>query len=144
VSVGVYFKKLRPDAQLPKYAHPDDSGADVCTTEEITIPPGELRMIPTGIAVQLPPGYEIQVRSKGGIASKKQCFVLNSPGTVDEGYRGEIMVIMQNVGKDEETFNKGDKVAQLVVAPYIQATFLEQAELTDTMRGAGGFGSTGK
>lgn len=144
MSVGVYFKKLKPEAKQPEYAHPGDSGADLFAAEDRELQPGDTVGIPTGIAIQLPPGYEAQVRTKSGIALKKSCQVLNSPGTIDNEYRGEIVVIMHNAGREVQGFQAGDKIAQLIVSPIVQASFLEQDELTETVRGAGGFGSTGK
>lgn len=144
MSVGVYFKKLKPEAKQPEYAHPGDSGADLFAAVDCEIAPRETFGISTGIAIQLPPGYEAQVRTKSGIALKRSCSVLNSPGTIDNEYRGEIVVIMHNHGSDTQGFAVGDKIAQLIVSPIVQASFLEQDELTDTVRGTGGFGSTGK
>lgn len=141
-TVEINFQKLHPDAQIPSYAHIGDAGADVYSVIEVTLQPSERAAIPTGLAVDIPIGYEIQVRPKSGLALKHGIAVLNSPGTVDAGYRGEIQVIVINLGKEAYTFIKGQKVAQLVLKPVIQAQYIE-GELGTSDRGIGGFGSTG-
>lgn len=143
--VKTLVKKIHPDAILPKYATDGDSGADVCTYEDVTIPAGERVLVKTGIVIALPYGHEAQVRSKSGLAFKAGIQVLNSPGTVDEGYRGEVGVILYNTGKFDYLFKKGDKIAQLVVKPVYQSIFEETTgELDSTERGEGGFGHNGK
>ena len=141
-TVEIKFQKLHPDAQVPSYAHTDDAGADVYSVVEVTLQPSDRAAIPTGLAVDIPLGYEIQVRPKSGLALKHGLAVLNSPGTVDAGYRGEIQVIVINLGKEAYTFVKGQKIAQLVLKPVIQAQYIE-GELGTSDRGVGGFGSTG-
>ncbi|MFN5863503.1 MAG: dUTP diphosphatase [Pseudanabaena sp.] len=141
-TVEIKFNKLHPDAQIPSYAHVGDAGADVYSVAEVTLQPSDRAAIPTGLAVDIPLGYEIQVRPKSGLALKHGITVLNSPGTVDAGYRGEIQVIVINLGKEVYTFAKGQKIAQLVLKPVIQAQFIE-GELGTSDRGDGGFGSTG-
>jgi len=141
-TVEIKFNKLHPDAQIPSYAHVGDAGADVYSVAEVTLQPSDRAAIPTGLAVDIPIGYEIQVRPKSGLALKHGITVLNSPGTVDAGYRGEIQVIVINLGKEVYTFAKGQKIAQLVLKPVIQAQFIE-GELGTSDRGDGGFGSTG-
>jgi len=141
-TVEIKFNKLHPDAQIPSYAHVGDAGADVYSVVEVTLQPSDRAAIPTGLAVDIPIGYEIQVRPKSGLALKHGITVLNSPGTVDAGYRGEIQVIVINLGKEVYTFAKGQKIAQLVLKPVIQAQFIE-GELGTSDRGDGGFGSTG-
>ncbi|PZV15980.1 MAG: dUTP diphosphatase [Pseudanabaena sp.] len=141
-TVDIKFQKLHPDAQVPSYAHTGDAGADVYSVVEITLQPQHRAAIPTGLAVDIPIGYEIQVRSKSGLALKHGITVLNSPGTVDAGYRGEIQVIVINLGTEAYTFTKGQKIAQLVLKPVIQAQYIE-GELGTSDRGTGGFGSTG-
>ncbi|HBC41358.1 MAG TPA: dUTP diphosphatase [Pseudanabaena sp.] len=141
-TVEIKFNKLHPDAQIPSYAHVGDAGADVYSVVEVTLQPSDRAAIPTGLAVDIPLGYEIQVRPKSGLALKHGITVLNSPGTVDAGYRGEIQVIVINLGKEVYTFAKGQKIAQLVLKPVIQAQFIE-GELGTSDRGDGGFGSTG-
>ena len=141
-TIEIKFQKLHPDAQIPSYAHIGDAGADVYTVTEMTVAPQKRAAIPTGLAVDIPIGYEIQVRPKSGLALKHGITVLNSPGTVDAGYRGEIQVIVINLGDEAYTFKKGQKIAQLVLKPVIQANYVE-GELGTSDRGVGGFGSTG-
>jgi dUTP pyrophosphatase len=141
-TVTINFQKLHPDAKIPTYAHIGDAGADVYAVTEVTLQPQHRAAIPTGLAVDIPIGYEIQVRPKSGLALKHGITVLNSPGTVDAGYRGEIQVIVINLGTEAYTFAKGQKIAQLVVKPVIQAQYVE-GKLGTSDRGFGGFGSTG-
>jgi len=141
-TIEIKFQKLHPDAQVPTYAHIGDAGADVYSVAEVTLQPSDRAAIPTGLAVDIPLGYEIQVRPKSGLALKHGITVLNSPGTVDAGYRGEIQVIVINLGEEAYTFAKGQKIAQLVLKPVIQAQYIE-GELGTSDRGVGGFGSTG-
>jgi dUTP pyrophosphatase len=141
-TIEIKFQKLHPDAQIPSYAHIGDAGADVYAVTEVTVEPQKRAAIPTGLAVDIPIGYEIQVRPKSGLALKHGITVLNSPGTVDAGYRGEIQVIVINLGNESYSFTKGQKIAQLVLKPVIQASYVE-GELGTSDRGLGGFGSTG-
>ena len=141
-TVEIKFQKLHPDAQVPSYAHIGDAGADVYSVTEVTLYPQNRVAIPTGLAVDIPIGYELQVRPKSGLALKHGITVLNSPGTVDAGYRGEIKVILINFGAAAYTFAKGQKIAQLVLKPVIQANYMG-SELENSDRGMGGFGSTG-
>jgi len=136
-------KKLKPEAILPSYAREGDAGLDLFAVTQIVIPSGKSALVPTGIAIELPPGTEAQVRPRSGLALKHALTVLNTPGTVDEGYRGEVGVILINHGAASFTVEAGMKVAQMVVSPRIQVAVVEVAELSDTQRGAGGFGSTG-
>lgn len=142
----VKFIKTCPEAKLPEYAegHTTDSGADIFASEHYFIGSGEIVMVATGLKIELPAGYEGQVRSKSGLAAKYGVHVLNSPGTIDEGYRGDLKVILRNAGKTTFEINPGDKIAQLVVAPYIQVRFEAVEALSETDRGENGFGSTGK
>ena len=137
------FKKLRPDAILPSYAHPSDAGMDVRSVEGLTIAPGKRALVPTGLVMLLPPGYEAQVRPRSGLALKSGVTVLNTPGTIDSGYRGEVGVILANFGETDFSVKKGDKIAQIVIAPVTQPTIEETDVVDETDRGAGGFGSTG-
>ena len=137
------FKRIHPDAALPAYAHPSDAGMDLRSVADVTIPRFGRALVPTGLVALLPPGYEIQVRPRSGLALKKGVTVLNSPGTIDSGYRGEIGVILANFGEEAFEVKKGDKVAQLVLAPVTQAAVEETDVVDATDRGAGGFGSTG-
>lgn len=138
------FKKLVPDAVLPAYAHPGDAGMDLRSVEELTIPAGARALVHTGLVMMLPPGYEAQVRPRSGLALKHGVTVLNTPGTIDAGYRGEVGVILVNFGDREFAVAKGDRIAQMVIAPVTQPEkIMEVAEIDATDRGAGGFGSTG-
>ena len=137
------FKRIHPDAALPAYAHPSDAGMDLRSVADVTIPRFGRALVPTGLVALLPPGYEIQVRPRSGLALKKGVTVLNSPGTIDSGYRGEIGVILANFGEEAFEVKKGDKIAQLVIASVTQAAVEETDALDETDRGAGGFGSTG-
>ncbi len=139
----VKLKKLVPDAQLPEYAHFGDSGADLFAVEERVLQPLERAAVGTGLAAEVPEGYELQVRPKSGLALKSGLTVLNTPGTIDFGYRGEIKVILINLSQEPYRIQVGQKIAQLVVAPVVYARFEETEVLTETARGAGGFGSTG-
>jgi dUTP pyrophosphatase len=136
-------KRLRPDAILPSYAHPGDAGLDLFAVTAAIIEPGESRLIPTGIAIELPPNTEAQVRPRSGLALKHSITVLNSPGTIDRGYRGEVGVILINHGRARFEVQPGMKIAQLVVASCLSVDVQEAAALDDSARGEGGFGSTG-
>ena len=138
-------KVLRSDpaAQLPAYAHPGDAGMDVRSVENVTLAPGARALVRTGLVLMLPPDAEAQVRPRSGLALKHGVTVLNTPGTIDAGYRGEVGVILVNHGTEPFAVEKGMKVAQLVVAPVAQAAVVEVAEVDETERGAGGFGSSG-
>ncbi|MDI6774528.1 MAG: dUTP diphosphatase [Verrucomicrobiota bacterium] len=137
------IRKLAADAILPRYAHPGDSGLDLCANERVELKPGESRMVRAGIAIELPAGTEAQVRPRSGLAAKHAVTVLNTPGTVDEGYRGEVCVILINHGAQPFVVEKGAKIAQLVIASVLRVDVQEAGELSETRRGAGGFGSTG-
>jgi dUTP pyrophosphatase len=136
-------KKLNPDAILPKYAKEGDAGLDLCSICEMIIKPRERWIVPTGLAIELLPGYEAQIRPRSGLAAKKGITVLNSPGTVDAGYRGELSVIIFNAGDEVFFINKGDRIAQMVINKFETVEIEEVKELSDTSRGAGGFGSSG-
>lgn len=137
------FKRLCPEAALPAYAHPSDAGMDLRSVEEKVIPRGGRALVRTGLVALLPPGYEAQVRPRSGLALKFGVTVLNTPGTIDSGYRGEIGVILANFGEADFKVGKGDKIAQLVIAPVTQVAVEETESVDETDRGAGGFGSTG-
>jgi dUTP pyrophosphatase len=136
---------LEENAQLPSYGSSLASGADVRAYlhEEMVILPGKSVLVPTGLKMAIPPGYEIQVRPRSGLALKHQITVLNTPGTIDADYRGEVCVILINHGEESFTVTPGMRIAQLVLAPVVQAHFLPVVELVETARGAGGFGHTG-
>ena len=137
------FRKIHPDAVLPSYAHPSDAGMDVRSVEDLTIAPGKRALVHTGLVMLLPPMYEAQVRPRSGLALKSGVTVLNTPGTIDSGYRGEVGVILANFGEADFQVKKGDKIAQIVIAPVTQPEIVETTEIDETDRGAGGFGSTG-
>ena len=139
----VKFRGIDPSAELPTYAHPGDAGMDIRSIEELTIEPGARALVHTGLVMVLPPGYEAQVRPRSGLALKNGVTVLNTPGTIDEGYRGEIGVILANFGSEPFRVEKGAKIAQMVIAPCTRAEIAETDEVDDTVRGTGGFGSSG-
>ena len=136
-------KRLTPSATLPARAHPGDAGLDLCSAVDLDIPPGETRLVGTGLAIDLPPGTEAQVHPRSGLALKHRVTVLNTPGTIDEGCRGEVGVILINHGHAVFEVRRGMKVAQLVIQPTLEIEVVERATLSDTVRGDGGFGSTG-
>ncbi|MGB9702769.1 MAG: dUTP diphosphatase [Candidatus Kapaibacteriota bacterium] len=134
------------DIPLPKYTTPGSAGMDIFAAVEkpITIEPFSTVLIPTNVAIELENGYECQVRSRSGLAIKNGIFALNSPGTIDSDYRGEIKVILSNFSKEPYTINRGDRIAQIVFARYEKVNLIEVEELSSTIRDSGGFGSTGK
>ncbi len=129
--------------ELPAYATEGAAGMDVLAAEDVTLAPGARHAVATGLAVAIPPGFEIQVRPRSGLALKHGVTVPNTPGTIDSDYRGELKVIMINHGAQPFEIRRGDRIAQLVLAPVMQATWLKVDELDETARGEGGFGSTG-
>lgn len=140
----IKFKRLHEDAVLPKYAKSGDAGADVHSVETVRIFSGSTRAVALGFAIEIEPGWEIQVRPRSGLAAKKGITVLNSPGTIDSGYRGECKVIIHNTADIPFDIAAGDRIAQFVVKRAPQAYFEEVDELSDSDRGTGGLGSTGK
>ena len=143
--VGVKVKRLPHGhgLDLPHYATGGAAGMDVLSAEAVTLKPGQRHAVATGLAMAIPEGFEIQVRPRSGLALKHGITVPNTPGTIDSDYRGELKVILINHGPDNFAIARGDRVAQLVLAPVVQAAWDEVEELDDTSRGAGGFGSTG-
>jgi dUTP pyrophosphatase len=143
--VAVQVKRLPHGAglALPAYATQGAAGMDVVSAEDVVLAPGARHAVATGLALAIPPGYEIQVRPRSGLALKHGISVPNTPGTIDSDYRGELKIILINHGAEPFGIARGDRVAQLVLAPVVQAAWQEVAELDDTERGAGGFGSTG-
>ncbi len=137
-------KRLDPEAMPPAYAHPGDAGLDLFSNETISLEPGQSAVVKTGIAIALPPDTEGQVRPRSGLAAKHRISVLNTPGTIDEGYRGEVGVILINFGGESFLVEKGMRIAQLVVKPVLRVNVTETKDLDETARGAGGFGSTGQ
>ncbi|EHR62097.1 deoxyuridine 5'-triphosphate nucleotidohydrolase Dut [Saccharomonospora cyanea NA-134] len=143
-SVQVLISRLDPDVALPSYAHPGDAGADLVTTSDVRIAPGERVVVGTGVAVALPEGYAGFVHPRSGLAARTGLSIVNAPGTVDSGYRGEIRVCLVNLDPREPiVLRRGDRIAQLVVQRVERADFVEVEQLDDTVRGAGGYGSTG-
>ena len=128
---------------FPGYATEGSAGLDIVTAEDLSLQPGERMAVPTGFAIEIPPGYEVQVRPRSGLALKHGITCLNTPGTIDSDYRGEVKVILANLGQDTFAVRRGERIAQLVPAPVLRARFEEVAQLSDSERGAGGFGSTG-
>ncbi len=141
MNINIVNKSENP---LPCYAKEGDAGMDICAAEDKHISPFNWTTISTGLYLEIPEGYEVQIRSRSGLAAKHGIQVLNSPGTIDSGYRGEIKVILKNNDYRRYNIKKGERIAQMVVAPVINATLTEVAELSDTERGEGGLGSTGK
>jgi dUTP pyrophosphatase len=138
-------RRLDPELPLPEYAHPGDAGADLRAAAEVVLPPGGRATLGTGLAVAVPDGYAAFVHPRSGLASRHGITVVNAPGTVDAGYRGEIRVVLLNTDPTEPfTVHRGDRIAQLVVQPVTLVRFLDVAELPPTPRGEGGFGSTGR
>jgi dUTP pyrophosphatase len=144
-SMRVRIKRLRSDAELPLYAHgaAEDAGMDLKAAETVVLQPGVARAVPTGLSIELPPGYEAQIRPRSGLALKHSITLPNAPATIDPGYRGEIRVILLNLGPEEYAVQQGDRIAQMVVARY-EAVEWEEGDLRDSARGAGGFGSSGR
>lgn len=139
----VHVLKRHNDAKIPNRATSGAAGADLCSVDSLTIEPGKSALVSTGLAFQIPEGYEVQIRSRSGLAAKNQVFVLNSPGTIDADYRGEVKVILFNLSDTPFSIDVGDRIAQMVVARVEAPTLLQAESLSETERGAGGFGSTG-
>ena len=141
--MNIRIKRLHPDAALPRYAHgaSEDAGLDLRAVERVVLSPGAAQAVPTGLAIELPPGYEAQVRPRSGMALKHSVTV--NFGTIDPGYRGEIRVVMFNLGRADYVVEAGDRIAQLVVARY-EAIEWDEGDLGDSARGTGGFGSSGR
>jgi dUTP pyrophosphatase len=145
VRVGVLRLADGDDLPLPAYMTAGAAGADVCAalSEPLTLAPGERALIPAGFALDVPAGYEVQVRPRSGLAHRAGVTILNAPGTIDSDYRGPVGVLLVNFGNEPHTIRRGDRIAQLIVAPVVQADFHESVALGETARGTGGFGSTG-
>ncbi|MGA9118063.1 MAG: dUTP diphosphatase [Bacteroidota bacterium] len=147
-TVNVQITRVGPAANglpLPVYATEGSAGMDLCAavSEEMTLKAGETSLIPTGFAIALPPGFEAQIRPRSGLALKHQIGILNAPGTIDADYRGEVKIILTNFGKTDFTVRRGDRIAQMIVAPYSRVSWQEESSLDDTLRGDGGFGHSG-
>lgn len=145
VSVAVKRLPHNTDLPLPAYESAAAAGMDLpaAVEQDLVLAPGERTLVPTGLAIALPEGYEAQVRPRSGLAARNGVTVLNTPGTVDADYRGEVKVILANLGKESFTIERGMRIAQMVIAPVVQASLQEADELPETARGEGGFGSTG-
>lgn len=145
VSVAVKRLPHNADLPLPAYESAAAAGMDLpaAIEQDLTLAPGERALVPTGLAIALPDGYEAQVRPRSGLAARHGVTVLNTPGTVDADYRGEVKVILANLGNEDFTIERGMRIAQMVIAPVVQAVLQEADSLTETARGEGGFGSTG-
>jgi dUTP pyrophosphatase len=143
--VQIRIQKIHPAAVLPTYAHGplEDAGMDLCAVEDVTLEPQIPRLVPTGLTIELPAGYEGQVRPRSGLALKHAIGMPNAPGTIDPGYRGELRVLMINLGREPYTVHAGDRVAQLIVARYEAVEWVE-GDLAGSQRGQGGFGSSGR
>ncbi len=135
--------KITRDAVIPRYAHEDDSGLDLFSVDTLTLGPGAFKLVKTGIKIQLPKNTEAQIRPRSGLAYKNGITVLNTPGTIDEGYRGEIGVILINHSQKAFHITAGMKIAQMVIVPVLRPEVTVSEELSQTLRGEGGFGSTG-
>jgi len=144
--VKVFIKKLNPSVQLPSYKTSGASGMDLMAFIEksIELKPGKSCLVPTGLSVAFSKEYEIQIRPRSGLAAKKNISVLNTPGTIDSDYRGELKIILFNHGSENFMINNNDRIAQMVLTPIIKMELEEKNELPETIRGEGGFGSTGK
>lgn len=141
----IRLRRLSPDAHLPEYAHGplEDAGMDLRAIEHVVLEPNRPALVATGLAIELPPGYEAQLRPRSGLALKHAITLPNSPATIDPGYRGEIRVILLNLGREPYEIHPGDRIAQMVIARY-EAVEWEEGELNESARGAGGFGSSGR
>lgn len=142
----IRIQKLDDRAEVPQYQTDGAAGADLhaCLDAPVTLEPGAIELVPTGLAFEVPMGYEVQLRPRSGLALKYGITLPNSPGTIDSDYRGEIKVIMMNLGKEPFVINHGERIAQMVVAKHETAEFEQVTVLSESTRGAGGFGSTGK
>jgi dUTP pyrophosphatase len=141
--VKLLVKRLSPSATLPSYAHPGDAGLDLYAAAAVSLDPGESKLVATGISIELPPNTEAQVRPRSGLALKHGITVLNAPGTIDRGYRGEVGVILINHGRGRFDVVPGMKIAQMVIASCLTVAVEDSEDLSGTARGQGGFGSTG-
>ena len=144
--IKVQIKKLDPKAKIPEYKTEGASGVDIMALLEnkITLDPGESKIIPTGLSIAFPDDLEVQIRPRSGLAAKSNVSVLNTPGTIDSDYRGEIKIILINHSNEKFEVKNGDRIAQMVLMPVLKFEFEETKDLPDTLRGSGGFGSTGK
>jgi dUTP pyrophosphatase len=145
VQLQLKIERIHPGAVLPAYAHgpAEDAGMDLHAVEDVTLAPGTPQLVPTGLKIEVPSGYEAQVRPRSGLALKHAITMPNAPGTIDPGYRGEVRVILLNLGREPYTIHAGDRIAQMIVAKYEAVEWVE-SDLAESRRGAGGFGSSGR
>jgi dUTP pyrophosphatase len=141
----IRIQRIHPAAILPAYAHgpEEDAGMDLHAVEDVVLEPGAPRLVPTGLTIEVPTGFEAQVRPRSGLALKHAITIPNAPGTIDPGYRGELRVILLNLGREAYTVHAGDRIAQMILARYEAVEWLE-GELAESGRGTGGFGSSGR
>jgi dUTP pyrophosphatase len=141
----IRIQRIHPDAKLPAYTHgpAEDAGMDLCAVQEAVLEPGVPQLVATGLTLEIPPGYEAQVRPRSGLALKHAITMPNAPGTIDPGYRGEVRVILLNMGRESYRIHPGDRIAQMVVARYEAVEWAEEG-LAVSVRGEGGFGSSGR
>ena len=141
--IEIIYIPLREGAHIPQKAHEDDAGFDLYASEDYTLKAHGFGCVPTALSIELPDGYEAQVRPRSGLAARHGVTVLNAPGTIDAGYRGEVKVILINHGEEDFEITAGMRIAQMVISPVLQARFVEASSLTESDRGEGGFGSSG-
>jgi dUTP pyrophosphatase len=143
--VQIRIQRIHAGAVIPAYAHgpAEDAGMDLRAVEDVTLEPGEPRLVPTGLTVEIPPGFEAQLRPRSGLALKHANTMPNAPGTIDPGYRGEVRVILLNLGREPYQVRAGDRIAQMIVSRYERVEWVE-GSLAESQRGAGGFGSSGR
>ncbi|MGC9367416.1 MAG: dUTP diphosphatase [bacterium] len=139
----IKVKKIFPQAELPEYKSKNAAGADLKSSEHVDLEPGQRHAVRTGLAIEIPPGYQGEVRPRSGLCLKHGLMVMNAPGTIDADYRGEVKVILYNASSTKFSIKPGDRIAQLIISPAVQAEFTYSENLSDTTRGAGGFGHTG-
>ena len=144
MSARVPIQQVDAALPLPAYAREDDAGLDLYAAETVTLAPGARALVPTGIALAIPPGFAGLVLPRSGLALRHGVTILNTPGLIDAGYRGEVKALLINLGQEPVTLSRGERIAQLVPAPVLRVDFVEVAILSETTRGAGGFGSTGR
>ena len=142
MTLKIFVRRLCPEIPLPAYATKDSAGMDLRAASDVQILPGRTALVPTGLAVALPPGYEAHIRPRSGLAARYGISIPNAPGTIDSDYRGEISVILINLGSQPFDVHRGDRIAQMVIAPVVQAVWEEVETLDETDRGDGGFGHT--
>lgn len=143
-TMTIQVRRLDPDVPLPTYAHPGDAGADLVTTVDVELAPGERALVPTGLAIALPTGYVALIHPRSGLAARHGLSIVNTPGTVDSGYRGEVKVLLVNLDPVHPVrLTRGERIAQMVVQRHERAAFVQVSELPDSVRGVGGYGSTG-